>query len=179
MSNITVKVEFDQKAGTVKFSLDLQGTTELDHELLAATIATGRAVKLVPAHMGNELFAEFTIADLSIWPRAARAMENRKRVADGLPTIEEEEAQAAMRAASEQDDKVRSEAAHQKAEEEAQAKQDAADQHIAKVASEAAAETFARLSAANSPAPEPATPSASKENVASALDNLSTAAEHD
>lgn len=105
MSQVTATVEFDQQKGTVKFSMDLQGNSEIDHELLIAAIGTGRSVSLTPAHSGNELFAEFTIADKSIWPKAIRALENKKRVADGKPTVEEEQAQIAKAKAAEEDAK--------------------------------------------------------------------------
>src|SRR5258708_36780046 len=103
MSTVTATVSFDQASGTVKFSLDLQGATELDHELLAATISSGRSVSIVPAHKGEELFAEFIIKDTSIWPKAARALENRKRIANGQPTIEQEESQAVARKNAQED----------------------------------------------------------------------------
>jgi hypothetical protein len=90
MGIVAVTVTFDQAAGTAKFAMDLQGVTELEHEILLATIGSGRDVKITPAHIGNELFAEFTVTDPAIWPRAIRALTNRKRVADGLPTIEAE-----------------------------------------------------------------------------------------
>ena len=103
MAQVTVTVGFDQTKGTVKFSLDLQGETQLEHELLVATIGSGRSVSISPAHAGDELFAEFTIEDPSIWPKAIRQLENRTRVANGRPTIEEEEAQTAMRQAADAD----------------------------------------------------------------------------
>jgi len=124
MSQVTVAVDFNAETGTVKFSLDLQGNTELEHELLAAAIGTGRTVSLTPAHKANELFAEFTIADKSIWPRALRGFENRRRIADGQPTVEEEEAQAERRAAAEkQADKDAAAAQKQAAIDSAAAKQ--------------------------------------------------------
>lgn len=133
MNQVTATVTLDQVKGTVKFSFDLQGATELDHELLAATISSGRSVSLMPTHVGNELFAEFTIKDSSIWPTAARAMENRKRVANGQPTIEEEEARRAMAEAAAADAEEKAQEAEKQAARDAQAKQDAADAHIAEV----------------------------------------------
>ena len=133
MSQVTVTVEFDQVAGTVKFTFDLQGATELDHELLAATIGTGRSVSLKPTHVGNELFAEFTITDPAIWPKAARALANRKRVADGLPTIEQEEERAKMAKAAAEKADADAKDAQAKQDKEVQDRQDAADAHTAKV----------------------------------------------
>jgi hypothetical protein len=91
MPQVTATVEFDQLNGSVKFSLDLQGATELEHELLAAAIGTGRSVSLIPAHKQDELFVEFTIRDVRIWPTALRALENRHRKADGRPSLQQEE----------------------------------------------------------------------------------------
>lgn len=98
MSQVTATVEFDQVKGTVKFALDLQGNTELDHELLAAAIGTGRSVSIAPAHEGDELYAEFTIADKSIWANAIHNLENRRRIRDGKPTLEQEADAAAAQA---------------------------------------------------------------------------------
>lgn len=146
MSTVTATVEFNQEKGTVKFVLDLQGTTELDHELLAAAIGTGRSVEIAPAHNGNELFAEFTVIDPNLWPKAIRALENRKRVSEGRPTIEEEEAQVAMRKASEEDAEVKAAQAREKAEATEEAKQEAADKRVADIAAAAAADTFKKMS---------------------------------
>lgn len=103
MSQVQTVVTFDAEKGTVKFSLDLQGNSELEHELLAAAIGTGRSVSMTPAHAADELFAEFTIADPSIWPTAVHNLENRHRIADGRPTLEEEAAkvEAAKKAQAE------------------------------------------------------------------------------
>jgi hypothetical protein len=95
MNQVTATVEFDQGKGTVKFALDLQGNTELDHELLAAAIGAGRSVSIKPAHNGDELFAEFVIEDEDIWPDALHNLENRYRARDGKPSLEEEAALAA------------------------------------------------------------------------------------
>jgi hypothetical protein len=101
MSQVTATVAFDQEKGTVTFSMDLQGNTELDHELLAAAIGTGRSVSIVPRHHADELFAEFTIADSKLWATALHNLENRYRVRDGKPTLEEEAKLAADRKAAE------------------------------------------------------------------------------
>lgn len=105
MNQVTATVTLDQEKGTVKFSMDLQGDTELDHELLTAAIGTSRSVSVTPAHNGEELFAEFTITDASIWPKALRSLENRKRALEGKPSVEEEEAQEAMAKAAAEDAK--------------------------------------------------------------------------
>ena len=123
-------IEFDNVKGTVKFSLDLKGVTEIDHELLLATIGSGRSVSISPAHKGDDLFAEFTIFDTSIWPKAARALENRKRKADGKPTVEEEEAQNALRVAQLQKADADAKAAKEKADADAEAIKAAADKRI-------------------------------------------------
>lgn len=103
MSQVTATVEFDQQKGTAKFSMDLQGNTELDHELLAVAIGTGRSVSIKPAHQGEELFAEFTITDPTIWPKALRSLQNRHRAIEGKPSLEEEERQIEMAKAAEED----------------------------------------------------------------------------
>jgi hypothetical protein len=127
MSFVTATIAFDQEAGTVKFSLDLQGETELEHELLAATIGSGRGVSIVPAHRQNELFAEFIIVDKSIWPKAIRGLENRRRVANGQPTVEDEEAQARKREAADKQAEIDAVAARDKAAKDAAAAQKAED----------------------------------------------------
>ena len=111
MSAVVTVIELDQAKGTVKFSLDLQGATEFEHELLAAVIGTGRSVSIVPAHRGEELFAEFTIRDPKIWPTAIRALENRKRKADGRPSVEEEEQKIADAEAAQEQAEDKSQAA--------------------------------------------------------------------
>ena len=131
MSLVTVEVSFDQPKGQVKFAFDLQGRTEIEHELLNAAIAGGRSVSIVPTHKGDELFAEFTITDPSIFTNASRGLENRKRVADGRPTVEEEEAQVAIREAAEQDSAKAEAVAAKKAADEAAAKQTAEDKRLA------------------------------------------------
>lgn len=97
MNQVSATVAFDQEKGTVTFSMDLQGNTELDHEILVAAIAGGRKVIILPTHKGDELFAEFTIEDEDIWPDALHNLENRHRVRDGRPTLEEEAAAIAAR----------------------------------------------------------------------------------
>lgn len=101
----TFTVEFDDVKGTAEFNMDLQGTTELEHELLLAAVGSGRGISLIPSHTGDLLSAGFTIADGSMFPAAQRALLNRRRVSDGLPTVEEQEAQEAMNAAQEEDRK--------------------------------------------------------------------------
>jgi hypothetical protein len=128
---VEAKVSFDQKAGEVKFSLDLQGNTELEHELLAAAIGKGRRIVILPAHVGDELFAEFMIDDETIWPNAMRALENRIRVRDGRPTIEEEEAQAAMREAAQKDADAKATEAKAVADREEEDKKTAEDKRLA------------------------------------------------
>lgn len=131
MNQVTATIELNQEKGTVKFSMDLQGDSELDHELLVAAIGSGRSVSIVPTHKANELFAEFTILDTSIWPKAMRALENRKRVLAGQPTVEEEQAQVAMRQAQAEDAEKASAKAEQKAIDDAAAKTAADDKRLA------------------------------------------------
>ena len=131
MAQVETKVAFDQATGEVKFSMDLQGNTELEHELLAAAIGDGRKLVILPAHSGNELYAEFVIHDETIWPKAVRAMENRIRVRDGRPTLDEEEAQAAMREAAEKDNAAKAAENKAKAEAEAEEKKMAEDKRLA------------------------------------------------
>jgi hypothetical protein len=90
MNSVTAVITLDQELGTIKFALDLQGDSQLDHEILAAAIGQGRDIKIVPAHKNDELYAEFVISDPLVWPRAVRALANRNRVAAGQLTLEEE-----------------------------------------------------------------------------------------
>lgn len=131
MAQATVKVTFDQKAGEVTFSLDLQGNSELEHELLVAAIGNGRRVTIMPNHVGDELFADFIIEDESIWPAAMHALENRIRVRDGRPTIEEEQDQAEQKQAAEADAVKRAEAAKEKADAAVEEKKNAEDTRLA------------------------------------------------
>jgi hypothetical protein len=141
MSQVTATVEFNQEKGIVKFAMDLQGNTELDHELLAAAIGNGRKVIILPAHNGEELFAEFTIEDEDIWPEAMHNLENRHRARDGKPSLEQEYAEAKARDdAAKNAVKLAADAA-KKAEADAQAKQDADDARLAKVVSAAVSAT--------------------------------------
>lgn len=157
MAQVNVVVTMDREKGTVKFSMDLQGNTELEHEILAAAIADGRKVSIMPMHAGDELFAEFTVVDPNIWPAAERALENRIRVRDGRPTLDEEEAQAEAR-------KKADEAAEKASEEAAAAKQAEADAAEQKQATMIANAVTAGVSAALSrgkakdQAPAPAVP---------------------
>lgn len=131
MNQVSATVTLDQEKGTVTFSMDLQGDSELDHEILAATIGAGRSVSIQPAHHGNELFAEFVIADLSIWPKASRALENRIRVRDGRPTLDEEEETVWNRVKAGADAEKAAAEAKEKAEVEAEEKQAEADKRLA------------------------------------------------
>jgi hypothetical protein len=110
MSTVTATITLDAVKGTAKFVLDLQGHSEIEHEVLAAVIGTGRSVSITPRHNGDELFAEFTVADKNIWPAAIHNLDNRHRKAEGRPSIEEEEEQnAEANAAQEGADKKRKE----------------------------------------------------------------------
>lgn len=139
MAQVTAEVTFDQVAGTAVLRLDLQGNTELEHELLVAMIGDGRKVMMVPDHRGDELFAVIGIQDRDMWDEAQHTLENRYRVRDGRPTIEEEEAQAAQRKANE---KAAVEAADVKAKQaiaDAEDKQEEADEKLAATVSAAVA----------------------------------------
>jgi len=111
MSAVVTVIELDQAKGTAKFSMDLKGATEFEHELLAAIIGNGRSVSIVSAHKQDELYAEFTIRDPNIWPTAIRALENRKRKADGRPSVEEEEKRIADAEAAQEQAEDKSQAA--------------------------------------------------------------------
>lgn len=139
MAQVTVEVEFDQEKGAVIFRMDLQGNNELEHELLAAAIGSGRKVVIIPDHKADEIFAGFAIQDEDIWPDALRALENRKRKAAGQPSLEEEEAAAANRDKMAKKAIADNAAAKEKEAEDAQAKQDADDTRLAKVVSSAVA----------------------------------------
>jgi hypothetical protein len=91
--NIEAKATADRKKGTLTVEMDLSGDSELDHEILAAFF-TSRSVTLTPTHFGDKLSARFVIADPNAFAVALHNLENRKRKADGRPTLEEESDQA-------------------------------------------------------------------------------------
>ncbi len=150
MAQVEAKVTFDQAEGLVIIRMDLQGNSELEHELLVAAIGKGRSVSIVPDHAGDELFAVIGIQDDSIWPKATRAYENRIRVRDGRPTVEEEEAQAAMAEAGRKDAEQRAADAKAKQEEDEAEKKAAEDKRLADAV---AAGISKGLKMANKPAP--------------------------
>jgi hypothetical protein len=160
MAQVEAKVTFDQKEGLVVFRLDLQGNTELEHEILAAAIGNGRSVSIVPDHAGDELFAVFGIKDESIWQKATRALENRIRVRDGRPTVEEEEAQATMAEAARKDAEKREAEAKAAAEEEAEDKKAAEDKRLADAVAAGISKGM-KMAGKAAPAEAPALPPAS------------------
>jgi hypothetical protein len=75
---------------SVTVSLDLVGTTEMEHELLMQFF-TARSVSLVPFNVGDKMESRFVIVAPGSFSKAQRATENRIRVRDGRPTVEQEE----------------------------------------------------------------------------------------
>lgn len=140
MPKIEATLLLDQVGGVGKFSLDLQGASEMEHEVLAALIGSGRSVSIAPAHKADELFAEFTITDPTIFATAQRSMENRKRKANGQPTVEEEEARAKAIVDAQTTAKVDELAREAKAQEELKEQRDESDRRIAEIASKTALE---------------------------------------
>ena len=97
MAQIKASVSFDAAKGTATVSLELAGTSEMEHELLAQFFQ-GRSVSLTPFHVGDALESRFVIDDPDAFPKAQRSCENRIRVRDGRPTVEQAEAAKAARA---------------------------------------------------------------------------------
>jgi cell division protein YceG involved in septum cleavage len=97
MAQIKANVSFDAAKGTATVTLELAGTSEMEHELLAQYF-TARSVSLVPFHVGDQLESRFVIEDAGAFARAQRATENRIRLRDGRPTVEAEESAKAAKA---------------------------------------------------------------------------------
>ena len=88
-------IQIDPATGTVRVHLDIVGDTPLEHVILAEFFGKPRQVMIVPRHQGatgQDLRAEFTVADNGAIPRAQRRYDNDLRKADGRPSVEEEEA---------------------------------------------------------------------------------------
>lgn len=91
MAKADANLKFDDVKGTATVALSLSGTTEFEHELLAQFFK-GRQVSLVPFNNGDQLESRFVIEDKQAFGLAWRAVQNRIRVRDGRPTLEQEEA---------------------------------------------------------------------------------------
>lgn len=101
MSDIKATVAFDAAKGTATVTLNLIGTTEMEHELLA-TYFTNRPLQLVQFHEGDLLEARFVIEDSAAFAKAQRNVMNRIRVRNNQPMIEQEEASIAARKAADE-----------------------------------------------------------------------------
>jgi hypothetical protein len=88
MAQLKASIKFDAVKGTATVVLEPVGTTEMEHELLALLFA-GRSVSLVPFNNGDLLESRFVIEDKSAFPKAQRACENRIRVREGRPAVED------------------------------------------------------------------------------------------
>jgi hypothetical protein len=88
--NLTANAKFDREKGTITVDLVLVGHTEIEHEMLAAFFSKPLPVTIAPKHHGDVLKAEFTITDPAAFDAAIHNLENRKRKADGRPSLEEE-----------------------------------------------------------------------------------------
>lgn len=147
MSEMKAVGSFDKEKGTLTIVLDLTGHSPIEHEMLAAAFDEEsevsqviqrapsppkstdsgeilRAFRMGPTHDGDQLSATITIYDPGLWDRAVRAETNRQRVANGLPTLDQEEAQAVARKQREASDQAAREDA---AEAQVKADADAAD----------------------------------------------------
>ena len=119
-------------------TLILLGTSEMEHELLLQFFGPSRSVTLTPFHEADLLESRFVIQQDGAFAKAQRACENRIRVRDGRPTVDEDEARAKLIA----DFKAKKEAADAAAQKEGYA--DADD----KAAKTAEAAEFDRLASA-------------------------------
>src|SRR5271170_4300934 len=97
MAQIKASVSFDAAKGTATVQLELAGTSEMEHELLNQFFSS-RSVTLTPFHVGDSLESRFVITDPTAFAKAQRATENRIRVRNGQPTVEQEEAAKAATA---------------------------------------------------------------------------------
>ena len=97
MAQITAKVSFDPEKDSATVTLVPIGASEMEHELLTQFFQPG-SVSLVPFHEGDQLESRFVIVKSGAFKDAQRACENRIRVRDGRPTIEQEEARIAAKA---------------------------------------------------------------------------------
>lgn len=82
--NIKTNATFDAQKGTLTLDFDLVGTSELDHELLAQFFRDDLTSNT------DNLHARLVMKDPGAFSAALRNLENRKRKADGRPTLEEE-----------------------------------------------------------------------------------------
>jgi len=90
MAQLKASIKFDAAKGTATVSLEPIGATEMEHELLAAYFNSPRSVSLVPFNVADQLESRFIIEDKLAFPRSQRACENRIRVREGRPTVEEQ-----------------------------------------------------------------------------------------
>lgn len=91
MAQVKASVSFDAAKGTATVTLELAGQSEMEHELLSQFF-TARAATLVPFHVGDQLESRFVLTDADAFAKAQRATENRIRLRDGRPTVEQEQA---------------------------------------------------------------------------------------
>ncbi len=149
--NINGTITIDREKGTATVDLALVGHSELDHELLAAFF-TVRRVMLSPTHQGDVLGTQFVIEDEDAFEEALHNLENRKRVADGRPTIEEE----GERARKATEAQVAAEASQKDRDAKAQAGRDASRDRVERMAAkEIADRTLAAQSSDKPEAPKP------------------------
>ena len=156
MITINATGVFDKEKGTFAVSLDLAGHTELEHEMLLAMIGSGRTVSLSPTHDGEELSAGFSIYDPAAFDLAVHNLENRHRIADGRPTLEQEAEAAANQKKYQAQAETDAKASAEKA---AKDQQDSRDR-IEKLAAQEIAD---RTLAARATAPTPAAPAATED----------------
>lgn len=89
MAQLNASIKFDEAKGVAVVKLEPVGATEMEHELLAAYFSVPRQISLVPFGVGDNLESRFVIEDKSAFARSQRACENRIRVREGKPTVEE------------------------------------------------------------------------------------------
>jgi len=90
MANVKANLSFDATKGTVVVTIEPIGQSEMEHELLARFFNSPRQVSLVPFTVNDRLETRFVIEDKFAFPQAQRATENRIRLRDGRPTVEQE-----------------------------------------------------------------------------------------
>ncbi len=137
MSEMKAVGSFDKTKGTLTIVLDLAGHSPIEHEMLAAAFdakssvvhvieknsagEVTRGVQIHPDHDGDQLSATIEIFDPGLWDRAVRAETNRQRIANGQPTLDQEEADAEARKQAEANAQAAQEDAAAKAKADAEA----------------------------------------------------------
>ncbi len=150
--NINATGTFDAEKGTFTLEMDLEGHTEMEHEMLAAFFADKRSVIVFPTHEGDVLSASFVIADHDAFDLAVHNLENRKRAQDGRPSLEQEAAASAAQVAAQHLAQANAKANAEAAAKEQQESRD----RIEKLAAQEIADRTLAAKLPPAPAPRPA-----------------------